>query len=75
MKLYSVVEAAAILGLNRTRVSYLCKAGELGAVRIGRFYAISEKDLQKFQAKTRPKRGRPPGTKNKPKPDAAPGAT
>jgi len=41
----STTEAGEILGLNRTQVFRLVKAGQIPAVRIGRNYAIKRSDL------------------------------
>lgn len=41
----STTEAGEILGLNRTQVFRLVKAGKIPAVKIGRNYAIKLSDL------------------------------
>ena len=41
----STIEAAKIIGLNRTQVFRLIKAGKLPATRVGRNYIIKKKDL------------------------------
>lgn len=41
----STIEAAEILGLSRTQVFRLAKAGKIPAVRIGRNFAIKKSDL------------------------------
>jgi excisionase family DNA binding protein len=41
----STIGAAEILGLNRTQVFRLIKAGKIPAIKIGRNYAIRKTDL------------------------------
>jgi hypothetical protein len=48
MKLYTCLEAAAILGVNDTRVRVLCRSGRLGR-KHGRAWLITEKDLKAYQ--------------------------
>ncbi len=56
-------EAAERLGLDGSRVRRLCAEGRLGR-KIGRNWAISEADLQRFaQEERRP--GRPPADKRR----------
>lgn len=57
-KLLSVAEAAARLGLHRTRINQLINSGALPASRIGRAYVIREVDLE--LVKERPSPGPPP---------------
>lgn len=44
----STIEAAEILGLSRTQVFRLAKAGRIPAVKIGRNFAIKKSDLGIF---------------------------
>lgn len=55
---YTTPQAAAILGLHRTRVAQLCREGRLKARRVGRDWIIRESDLEAFRAQVRPP-GRP----------------
>ena len=57
MTLITTAEAAARLGVHRTRVNVLIKEGRLPAQRYGRAYLIDEKDLKLVEV--RPV-GRPP---------------
>lgn len=57
MNLLSVSEAAERLGVHRTRVHALIKAGRLPARRVGSVYLIEEKDLKMVEDR---KPGRPP---------------
>lgn len=45
MKLYTTKEAAARLGVSAVRVRQLIRDGKLKADRIGRDYAIPEKNM------------------------------
>lgn len=56
IKLISVAEAAKILGVTRARVNQLINDRRLPALRIGRSYAIQEKDLTLIENR---KTGRP----------------
>ena len=49
MKLYTCLEAAAILGVNDTRVRVLCRSGRLGR-KHGRAWLITEQDLKRYRA-------------------------
>jgi excisionase family DNA binding protein len=60
-KLLSVAEAAARLGLHRTRINQLIGSGALPASRIGRAYVIREADLELVKERGSP--GRPPKNK------------
>ena len=51
-KYYTTEEAAAELGLTGRRVRVFCREGKLGT-RIGRNWAITEKQLRKFSGKER----------------------
>jgi excisionase family DNA binding protein len=62
-KLLSVAEAAAKLGVHRTRINQLIDSGDLPATRIGRSYVVREADLEKV--KDRPAPGRPTKTGTK----------
>ncbi len=57
MTLITTAEAAARLGVHRTRVNVLIKEGRLPAQRYGRAYLIDEKDLKLVEERTV---GRPP---------------
>ena len=57
-KLLSVAEAAALLGVHRTRINQLIDKGDLVATRIGRAFIIREADLE--LVRNRPAPGRPP---------------
>jgi excisionase family DNA binding protein len=59
MELVGVTLAAKELHLSRNRVRQLIKAGRLPAQKIGREYAITREDLEKFKTIDRPV-GRPP---------------
>jgi hypothetical protein len=48
MKLYTCLEAAAVLGVNETRVRVLCRSGRLGC-KHGRDWMITEKDLKAYR--------------------------
>ena len=48
MKLYTCLEAAAVLGVNDTRVRVLCRSGRLGR-KHGRSGLITEKDLKAYR--------------------------
>ena len=47
MKLYTCLEAAAVLGVDQTRVRVLCRSGRLGR-KHGRAWLITEKDLKRY---------------------------
>jgi excisionase family DNA binding protein len=57
MKLLTTAQVAEQLGVHRTRVNVLIKAGRLPAQRFGRAYLIQEKDLQLVSER---RVGRPP---------------
>ena len=63
--LLTVPQAAARLGLHRSRVFRLVRDGRLPAERHGRDWLIRESDLDAFAAKPR-KPGRPPWRKATP---------
>ena len=48
MKLYTCLEAAAVLGVNETRVRVLCRSGRLGR-KHGRAWMITEQDLRRYR--------------------------
>lgn len=48
IKVYTIKEAAKILGVHRTFVSRLIHRGELKAIQIGRIFRILEEDLEQF---------------------------
>jgi len=60
--LLTVPQAAARLGVNRTRVWRLVRDGRLPAEKRGRDWLIRESDLDAFAAEPR-KPGRPPWRK------------
>lgn len=60
MKLITTSEAAERLGVHRTRVQVLIRAGRLPATKYGKAYLINEKDLA-LVADRKP--GRPPAKK------------
>ena len=45
---FSIAEVAKILGLSRTAVYNKVKKGQIGAIRIGRSFAISDKAIKKL---------------------------
>ena len=45
---FSIAEVAKILGLSRTAVYNKVKKGEIGAIRVGRSFAISDKTIKKL---------------------------
>ena len=51
--LYRPAEAAATLGLSRTRVYQLMQAGELGSVKVGSSRRIPAADLEMFVQRLR----------------------
>lgn len=51
-KRYTTLEAAAELGVSESLVRRYCREGRLGE-RIGRNFAITEAQLQKFKAEPR----------------------
>ena len=51
-------EAAEYLGVNRSRVSQLIKAGELEAKRFGKAWAISAESVRR-RKESKPKPGNP----------------
>ncbi len=56
-RVLSTREAAAVLGVDSSRIRQLCLSGQLVGVKVGRDWVIRESDLEK--ARDRPKRGRP----------------
>lgn len=68
-KTISVTDAAAVLGVGRSRVLALIKAGRLPAVKVSTIWTIQEKDLEKVKVR---KPGRPPKTKGPAKPARKP---
>ena len=48
MKLYTCLEAAAILGVDQTRVRVHCRSGRLGR-KHGRAWLITDQDLKRYQ--------------------------
>lgn len=65
----SVTDAAAVLGVGRSRVLALINAGRLPAVKVSTIWTIREKDLEKVKVR---KPGRPPKTKPPAKPARKP---
>ncbi len=61
IKLLSVIEAAAKLGVSRWRVNQFINEGRIPAQKIGRSYVIKESDLHLVE--DRPT-GRPPKDKD-----------
>lgn len=61
MRLLTTAEAAAQLGVHRTRVHVLIHEGRLPAERFGRAYMIKESDLKLVEDR---KPGRPPKLKD-----------
>lgn len=51
----STIEASKILGLSRTHVLRLVKAGKIPAEKIGRNFAIKKSDLGIFSGELSPK--------------------
>lgn len=47
-KLYSIQEAATLLGISRTTLYQLLTSGELGSLKIGRRRCIARKSLDDF---------------------------
>lgn len=45
---YSVPDVAVILGVNRTQVYWLIRNGQLGALKCGREFRISEYEVDRF---------------------------
>ena len=43
---FSIAEVAKILGLSRTAVYNKVKKGQIGAIRVGRSFAISDKTIK-----------------------------
>ena len=62
IKLLSVAEAAAQLGITRARVNQFINENRLPAQRIGRSFVIKEEDLSLIENR---KTGRPPKAKVK----------
>jgi excisionase family DNA binding protein len=48
--LFTVPEAAAILGMGRSHVYQLISSGQLASVKIGRSRRISERSIRQFVA-------------------------
>ncbi len=69
MKLLSVKDAAARLGISPRRVRYLIKEGELAAQQLGREWVIQETALE--GVKVYGKAGRPPKVLTEPQEKAA----
>ncbi len=62
MKLLTTAEVAERLGVHRTRINVLIRAGRLPAQQFGRAYLINEKDLKLVEDR---KTGRPSKDKKK----------
>lgn len=59
MTLLTITQAARMLDLSRERVQQLIWTGILPATKVGRFWVVREKDLNKARArKTKPGPGR-----------------
>jgi excisionase family DNA binding protein len=58
MKWFSIPEAAQTLGISPQRVHQLILAGRLHATRVGRAWAVSSRELKRFEGLPRPV-GRP----------------
>lgn len=68
---FTTAEAAEVLGLTQSRVVKLCQAERLGR-KIGRNWAISQAQLDKFAAIPRKAgwpAGKPRGARPKPRPE------
>jgi hypothetical protein len=50
MNLYNTKQAAKIIGINPTTMAHWCLRGIAASVKIGRAYAISEKEVQRLKA-------------------------
>ena len=59
VRLISVVEAAALLGVTPQRVRQLIDAGRIPARHVGRAWVIARRDVLAFAALPKPKSGRP----------------
>jgi excisionase family DNA binding protein len=60
MNVLTALEAAAELGVSRSRIFALIRSGRLAAERIGTQYVIKPRDLEKVRER---KPGRPVGSK------------
>ena len=58
MRYLTTTEAAAVLGVDSSRVRLLCQRGRIKTIKIGNTYAIPEGELQRFGAIPR-RAGRP----------------
>ena len=58
MRYLTTTEAAAILGVDPSRVRLLCQRGRIKTIKIGNAYAISDRELARFAAIPR-RAGRP----------------
>ena len=47
-KLYSVKEVAEMFDVSENTIRNLCESGELGSIRIGVQYRISEEEIKKY---------------------------
>ena len=67
MKLYTVKSLARHLGLSYTQTLRLVRSGVVRALRAGNIYLIPGSSLTGLGETWRRRRGRPPGSPNKPK--------
>jgi excisionase family DNA binding protein len=58
MRYFTTTEAAAVLGVDPSRVRLLCKLGRIETIKIGNTYGIAEEVLEQFAATER-RPGRP----------------
>ena len=48
MKLYTTQEIAEILKVTQKTAREMCLDGRISSIKIGRFYRVTEEDLEKF---------------------------
>lgn len=58
MKLYSIPDAAARLGISRQRLHVLIQTGKARATRIGREFALTATEVARLEQKSRARKAR-----------------
>jgi excisionase family DNA binding protein len=64
----TTAQAAALLGVSKSRVDQFCRDGRLPFVLVGTARAILRADVETFAGAPRQKRGRKPAAKKRRKP-------